>query len=205
MQHISQIRATPLTSPPTASLDGVRPIPLRRIEDIFERLNAQLGKKFTDLWTSANPEHIKTEWADGLAGFRGREILRGLKACQIRVFAPTLGEFIRLCRPALDPEIAWLEARAGLQARRDGLLGEWSHPAVFRVSQIFPYELTNQSFKECRKSWEYRLQREFDKGWLDDVPPPPLQLEIKPATTRPPTAAERAVLFGLPGANQAKE
>lgn len=199
-----QIRVTPLTLPPTASLDGIRPIPLRRVEDIFERLTAQLGKKFTDLWTGGNSEHIKTEWADGLSGFRGREILRGLKACQTRVFAPTLGEFIRLCRPALDPEIAWLEARAGLLARRSGQLGEWTHPAVFRASQELPYQLLNQSPKEHRKAWEWTLQREFDKGWLDDVPPPPLQLEIKPATTRPPTAAERAVLFGLHTATQAK-
>lgn len=189
-------------TPNSAPLEVIRPLPPKKVEEIFDRLTAQLGNKFADLWSGVKAEHIKLEWADGLAGFRGREIMRGLKACQTRVFAPTLGEFVRLCRPALDPEIAWLEARTGLVARRAGQLGEWSHPAVYRASKEMPYELTDKSFKECRKGWEWTLQREFDRGWGEDVPMPPLQLEVKPVVTRPPTAAERQAYAAIRAAGK---
>jgi hypothetical protein len=92
-------------------------VPETWIEAIFTRLSAQLGAKVADLWGGVPPETVKTEWAEALASFERAEITRGLKACQTRAFAPTLGEFLRLCRPALDPEVAWLEASEGMRDR----------------------------------------------------------------------------------------
>lgn len=191
--QISQALSTlmPSTSSPVSFSNALRPLPASRVEDIFTRLTAQLGKKIEDLFGAVPQEDIKAEWADGLAGYRGREIMRGLKACQARVFAPTLGEFCLLCRPTLDPEVAWLEAAEGVRARRNGNLGEWSHPAVYRASLAMPYELASYSYRACRKQWDWTLSKEFSKGWGEDVPPPPLRLARPDPVAGPPNQAVR--------------
>lgn len=157
---------------------GSTPLPTHLIEELFQRLAAQLGAKIADLWAGVNPEHVKAEWADGLAGFRDAEVMRGLKACQGRIFAPTLGEFSCLCRPALDAEFAWLEAFEGMAVRRGGHVGQWTHPAVYRAANDMVFEIQSRSFKECRKAWEFHLKKEFAKGWVADVPAPALRIAL---------------------------
>lgn len=189
---------TTLTSMPASSAESLmQPLSQRWVERLFERLTAQLGAKMADLYAGVSTEAVQEEWADGLAGFKPEEIARGLKACQTRQFAPTLGEFTGLCRPALDPELAWMEAADGMRARAAGEIGEWSHPAVYRAATHFAFELASKSFRECRKTWAWRLEREFAKGWGEDVPGPMPRLAHQEAPTRPPTAAEREAMSQL--------
>lgn len=198
MQQISHALSKPFSqlAPMTP---GSAPLPTHLVEDLFQRLTAQLGAKIADLWAGVKPEHVKAEWADGLAGFRDAEIMRGLKACQSRIFAPTLGEFCRLCRPALDAEFAWLEAVDGLAARRTGEIGQWSHPAVYRAAEAMAFEVQSRSFHDCRRSWAYRLEQELVKGWLADVSAPAVRIAHQPAQARKPTAAEKEAFARLTG------
>lgn len=171
-------------------------VPETWVEAIFTRLHAQLGSKVADLYAGVPAQAVKAEWAEALAGFDSREIRRGLKCCQTRVFAPSLGEFLRLCRPALDPEVAWLEAVAGTQLRAQGHVGDWSHPAVYRTAREFEHELRTGTYRQHRKSWEWRLELEFRKGWQQDVPKPPQTIQRQPAT-RGPSVQERERLTTL--------
>lgn len=172
------------------------------IERIFERLGAQYGNKLAMLYPSEDAgmqQAIHNEWAEALAGFTGDEIQRGLRACQTRPFAPTVGEFALLCRPALDPEFAWLEAADGLRARQRGEMGEWSHPAVYRTAQPLAFEILNQPYRQHRKTWQYRLAREFEQGVGQGIPPVPLAItqQEKPASL--PNAAVRARIAQILG------
>lgn len=178
------------------SLTDQPAVPQAWVETIFTRLSAQLGSKIADLYGGVPADTVKTEWAEALSGFEPAEIARGLKSCQTRAFAPTLGEFLRLCRPALDPEVAWLEAQEGMAARGHGKTGDWSHPAVYRAASGFEHELRTGSYKQHRKSWDWRLDREMRKGWLLGVPKPLHALGNDP-TTRPPTEEERQRLAEL--------
>lgn len=178
MQEIRQSMLTPASSGNAGP--AVAPLTDQQIGHVFGRLNAQLGAKLADLWAGVPVAQVRAEWAAGLGGFKDAEIMRGLDACRTRAFAPNLGEFLNLCRPALDPEIAWMEACEGLKERSAGRKGEWSHPAVFRAALSFVFELKARSFKECRKTWTYTLQREFSRGWLKDVPEAPLQIPLAP-------------------------
>lgn len=172
------------------------PLPQRWVARIFDRLTAQLGAKVADLYAGVPAESVQAEWAEALAGFAPVEIDRGIRACQTRVFAPTLGEFVRLCRPGLDPEIAWFEAGEGMRAREAGECGDWTHPAVYRAAGHFAFELKTSTFAQVRRRWEWTLQREFAKGWGEDVAAPAPRIEHKPAL-RQPTEAERKALAGL--------
>lgn len=183
--------STSLTQKPGSSVDA--PAPRRVVARVFERLTAQLGAKVADLYAGADQRAVQDEWGAGLAGFHMQEIARGVAACRERVFAPTLGEFLRLCRPALDPEYAWLEAGDCLRQRDAGLVGDWSHPAVWRAASAMSHEVRGGDWRAHRTRWAYTLRRELEKGWGEIPPPPPARIEHKP-TLRGPTAEEREAM-----------
>jgi hypothetical protein len=153
------------------SPDGA-PVPQRWVEDLFARLTAIAGSAMATVYAGANPELVKREWAEALAGFTAEEVKRGLVACRTRKFAPNLGEFLHLCRPSLDPEIAWLEAERGLKAHGEGESFAWSHPAVFWTAREFAYELRTSSFDRQRKRWESRLAEWFASPIYAAIPDP---------------------------------
>lgn len=196
-----------MTAPSTLNpvlFDVATPTAELMIEGVFTRLSAQLGNKMADLYSGADPQDVKNEWGTGLTGFKPSEIKRGLKACQTRIFAPTLGEFLRLCRPALDPELAWLEAAEGVKARNAGAIGEWSHPAVYRAAVAMAFELASSGYKQCHKTWGWRLEREFAAGWGEPVPPPALRIECEPAKRAAPSAEQRQKIAELLAGRVAK-
>lgn len=172
---------------------------LEAVETVFVRLEAQLGTKVADLYTNANSDAVHNEWADALTGFTKREVNRGLSACQSRIFAPTLGEFLLLCRPALDPDIAWIEASEGLRSRAGGEIGDWSHPAVYRAAASMAYEIATTSYALCRKVWAWRLSKEFAKGWGEPVPPVAKRIVLAEVKTSPPNAEQRKMMAELMG------
>lgn len=187
MQSISQSlsRVNPDQLPyipePLYELAEVRSLPVAWVEKIFKRLAAQLGHKIADLYASVDPQDVKAEWGSAMADFHPEEIKRGLDACQTRVFAPTLGEFLRLCRPALDPETAWVEA----VENRDGQF-TWSHPAVRRTAGQMSWELRTSTFAANRRRWTMVLEREFAAGWEDPAAAPlRLRAPQKPAPECP--------------------
>lgn len=192
------MQALPSMSNPAPSTE-VGAVPDSWIERIFARLSAQLGAKIADLWQGVPPEQVKAEWAEALAHFDRTEIARGLQACQSRQFAPTLGEFLRLCRPALDPEIAWLEAQACMRQRDAGEIGDWTHPGVYRAARDMQHEIRTGSFRENRKRWEWLLWRELQRGWLMAIPKPAPALAHSDAPVRGPTEEERRKLAELRG------
>lgn len=179
--HIST--ALSMSSPPSSSIDTLSQ---RRVERVFDRLTGQLGGKMADLYAGVEPRLVQGEWAAGLAGFHDAEIARGLAACRTRVFAPTLGEFLRLCRPCLDADIAWMEADAGLRARAAGHVGEWTHPAVYRAACRMSLEIQRDDYARCKKRWAWELARELAEGWGSDVPTPVLRIEADVRGVPPP-------------------
>lgn len=187
---------TELSTPNPASLADASPVPRRWVARVFERLTAQLGAKVADMWVGVNERTVQEEWGAGLAGFHETEIQRGIAACRERAFAPTLGEFLRLCRPALDPEWAFYEAADGLRQRDEGQIGAWSHPAVWRAACSMGMEVRSGDWKAHRTRWTYALKRELAAGWGGGVKPPAMRIDHT-VTVRGPTAKEREALASL--------
>lgn len=155
---------------PVLSPDG--PVPTRWVEYLFARLAAILGGSMSNVYASADPDRVKAEWAEALAGFSAEEVKRGLAATRTRKFAPNLPEFLHLCRPALDPEVAWIEAEQGMASHAKGERFAWSHPAVYWAGRQFGYELRSGTFERCRKRWTAALAAEFAKGaWAAPADP----------------------------------
>lgn len=190
-----QIAQALSTSQPVTSIE---PIPQAWTAKVFERLAGQLGGKMADLYAGVPASVVQQEWGMGLAGYQAEEISRGLAACRLRAFAPTLGEFLTMCRPINDPEIAWLEAAEGMRQRDRGGKGEWSHPALFRAACQMAYELRTESYAKCKKRWAWELSREIRLGWGDPVPEPQERLENK-VTLGPPSDEVRRRINELLG------
>lgn len=152
------------------------PLSKKWIEKLFDRMLLTYGKKFTDLWDSANSETMKSFWADRLSGFSGEELAIGVAKLEGRDWPPTLPEFMKLCRPPADPFILYCEAVSGIAARARGEMGKWSHPAIFWAAVKMTYELNSQSYSTVHAAWNSELLRQYDRGEWEPIPTPYLSL-----------------------------
>lgn len=184
----------PSTSPLALSRDGA-PVPKHWVEDLFARLSAILGGAMGNVYAGADPELVKGEWAQAIAGFSAKEIQRGLAACRTRKFAPNLGEFLHLCRPALDPEVAWIEAEEGLKAHAAQQPFAWSHPAVYWAAAGMAFDIRSSSFSVQRRRWDRMLAQEFERGAWSEIPDPTARRIGQ--FQADPTPAERERVLGL--------
>ena len=176
---------------PVLSPDG--PVPTRWVEYLFARLAAILGGSMSNVYASADPDRVKAEWAEALAGFSADEVKRGLAATRTRRFAPNLPEFLHLCRPALDPELAWIEAEHGMASHTKGERFAWSHPAVYWAGRQFSFELRSSSYEQCRKRWTAALAAEFAKGaWATPADPTQRRIAAPEQQTSDPELAAQA-------------
>lgn len=152
------------------------------VERIFDVMLATFGKRFVDQWSGADPDKLKAHWGSKLADLTAAELKRGIDALDSLTFAPTLPEFTRLCKPPLDPLVAYYEAVEGIAARERGEVGNWTHPAIFWATvAIGAHDLKSSTYSHIRHRWEAALQGEIDKGQWVDIPQPALSL---PAPSR---------------------
>lgn len=165
-------------APSTTSTDWpANALPARWIERLFEEMALTYGRKFRDQWGDADPNALKRHWAVKLAGLSGEEIKRGVVALPGRDWPPTLPEFLKLCRPGIDPVVAWYEAVNGCEARERGEMGEWSHPAIFWAAQaVGPYDIRNKGFSVMRERWTAALAEQLAKSDIRPVPEPAVGL-----------------------------
>ena len=159
-------------------------IPVAWVEDLFSRLVAILGGAMSNVYAGADPERVKKEWAEALAGYSAEEVKRGIAGTRTRKFAPNLPEFLNLCRPALDSETAWIEAEEGMRLHLRGIPFNWSHPAVYWAAREMQYDLRTGNHQQHRRRWDRVMAQEWAKGaWA--CPPDPTQKAL-PAPEAPP-------------------
>lgn len=151
-------------------------MPIAWVERIFDQMLLTYGKKFTDQWGGADPDKLIKFWCAGLAGYAGSEIKRGLSGLDVREWPPTLPEFKKMCRPSIDPLVAYYEALNGLQERLKGDVGTWSHPAIFHASKGLQFDLLNQTYSQIKTRWENALADQLQKGQWDEITKPVLMI-----------------------------
>ncbi len=160
------------------------PLPAAWVAKLIAKMQVMYGAKFTQQWAGIPPEVLQSEWAEELAGFTGAELARGLAACRERTFPPTLPEFMVLCRPPLDADVAFHEAVRGLNARKAGERGEWSHPAIFHAAlEVGQFDILNSTYGALKARWGRSLSDQMANGQWEPVP------DVSPALPAPPPAS----------------
>lgn len=179
---------------PLAKLEGIS-----LIDHLWNRLSGTYGgrwlKDFPDMQSI---ENWKEAWAEALDEDRvtPHEVAEGLRTCR-RMFPdwpPAVGEFIRACRPGLIPENAFHDAVAGMNARRRGEVGQWSHPAVYWAAvRVGSHDLLNCGYSVMQARWERALSEELSRGEWAAVPTPAVALPAPGATYATPEQAAKAL------------
>ena len=110
-------------------------------------------------------EDVKAVWARELADFSKTEILCGLNACRSgRRFPPSLPEFLELCRPPMDPEVAFYQAVEQMKRRLYGYrekthgADEWPVPALYWAARDLMPDLLLQPHAVLRARWKHALE-----------------------------------------------
>lgn len=139
----------------------------------FAEMTLLYGSRFGQQWAGLTPREIKAAWNQRLANFTPAEIRRGLDACAALDWPPSLPEFMRLCRPALNAEAAYHEAVAGMVARSRGERGDWSHPGIYWAAvRVTSHDLLSVGWQAIRGRWEAALRDVMAKGQWAAVPDP---------------------------------
>ncbi len=163
------------------------------VDRLFGRLSAMYGARFADMWAGLDLAMIKAAWAEDLGDLATDEIARGVAACKLRDWPPTLPEFLALCRPALDPEQAFSEAVQQMALRDQGR-DRWSHPAIFwAAATIGDFDLRNAAWSAIKPRWSRVLQAELAKGEWPEVPPRMQALPAPGATAANPARVRELV------------
>lgn len=170
------------------SSTSTRTISKQAIEWLFDRMAFLWGKKFTDQWggvlsgkdeteVQKNVDKMHQVWLSALAGISELEFRRGATKMQKLDWPVSLPEFLKLCRPEVNPLTAYYEALEGSRSRERGEVGIWSHPAIFWASvRVSTFELMNQSYSQIKTRWEAALAAELEKGNWEPIPAPMIAL-----------------------------
>jgi len=167
-------------------------LPCGWAERIIERMQALYGTQFARQWESVEPKRLAEIWGEELAGFTGVEIAAGLTACKTRPWPPTLPEFVTLCRPWLDPEIAFRQAVTGMTERRNGKPGTWPHPALYWAAvYVGTHDLLACNWQTMRNRWETTLRDVLAENQWQPIPEPTRQLNAPTTSAMSRNEAEK--------------
>lgn len=147
-------------------------LPAEWIERIFTRMAGMYGARFLDLWKDVDLDVVKRTWAEGLAGFSGEEVARGLEACKQRAkFPPTLPEFVVMCRSQGDmaaAESLFVFAQHAIQA------GDWqgNRLAYWTAQFVGVADVRNNPWLYIKSRWTKALNDCIAESELPEIPAP---------------------------------
>ncbi|MDB5777588.1 MAG: hypothetical protein JWP38_3721 [Herbaspirillum sp.] len=153
---------------------------LSMMDHLYNRLDGAYPHKWRSNFPNTDAiDNWKVSWAEAFEeeGITPNDIRAGLKACRSKYdWPPSCAEFIKACRPSIDPMVAYYEAVAGCQARSKGEVGEWSHPAIFWAARTLSHDLLSQTYSQVKVRWELSLAEQMEKAEWEEIPKPMKQL-----------------------------
>lgn len=148
------------------------------------------GKQYVDKWAMVDVDELLQLWGKALYGLSEIEFRRGTVKLKDFDRPPSLPEFMKACRPEVNPVKAYYEAIEGLRRRERGEVGVWSHPAIFWASvRVSAHDMMTDSYSFIRQRWEAALSSELEKGQWEEIPKPSLAL---PAPGNDPKSRQEA-------------
>ncbi|MGK5024604.1 hypothetical protein [Janthinobacterium sp. RB2R34] len=169
MNEQTILSTSPLDEQPLAWPENA--IPERWIIALFNKMKFSYGVKFADQWRGIDTEGIKRHWAQKLFVLTTAELTRGVERLDSRAWPPTLPEFLALCRPPIEPSVAFHEALEQGALRTRGEPNVWSSPAVFWAwRKLGAYECARSTYAVLRPRWEAALAAELERDEIEPIP-----------------------------------
>jgi hypothetical protein len=144
------------------------------MEALYDRLDGAYPHKWRSNFASQEAiDNWMVSWAEAFAdeGIQPSDIKAGLKACRSKYeWPPSCAEFIKACKPSVDSMTAYYQALAGIEARKRGEEGQWSHPAVYWAAMPLAFDLGSQTFSQMKGRWEQALAEQMGRGEWPAIP-----------------------------------
>lgn len=162
------------------------------IDHLFNRLDGAYPIR----WRSAFPsEEAIANWRESWAeafdeeGLTPDEVKAGLQVCRKQFdWPPSIAEFIKACRPAINVDAALYEAAQQLRLRAEGK-DEWSNPAIYWAAlRVGEFDMLNLSHAALLKRFGAALDTVLAQDQIPAVPP---RLTALPAPGRGRASPER--------------
>jgi hypothetical protein len=173
--------AAPVTTRPYSQWFEPHPgLGISLMDHLYNRLDGAYPHK----WRANFPDeqaidNWQESWVEAFEeeGITPDDVKAGLRACRSRyAWPPSCAEFIQACKPFADPVAAYHEAVAGLEARRKGEMGTWSHRAVYWAATYLQNELMGQAYSAVKDRWAAVLKGHLSQANHAEIPPPRPQL-----------------------------
>ena len=159
----------------------LKPVPKLGGKTLMEHLYSRLDGGYPGKWKlnfvgEMAYENWETAWAEAFdeEGILPVDVALGIQNSR-RMFdwPPSLTEFLRACRPYLEPDVAYFEAVRGMQARERGERGEWSHSAIWHAAvAVGRFDLLHQAYQQMEGRWKKALNAQLALGAWPDIPDP---------------------------------
>lgn len=153
-------------------------VPFSWVEKLFASMSMLYGNRMEKMWNGMDKGQVMVFWHLKLEDLTQDEFTRGVKLLDRQEHPPSLPQFLKLCRPDVDPMKAYYEAVKGLQERRAGNKGEWSHPAIFWAASSMAFDLLNMSQSQVEKRWKAALDQQYQQTTWQPVPDVPVALNL---------------------------
>lgn len=166
----------------------------------MDHLFSRLDGMYPIRWRSAFPnqdtiDNWMVTWSEAFEdeGIKPEMIRGGLKACRTKYdWPPSCGEFLKSCKPTIDPMVAYYQAVEGVAARNRGGVGTWSHPAIYWAAMPMAFDLSSQTFSQIKGRWEQALATQMDRGEWAEIPMPDPERAALPAPGKALLSRENA-------------
>lgn len=164
---------------------------------LMQHLFAKFDAAYPHWWRQAFPtqeaiNNWEIEWAEAfeLEKINPKDIKGGLAAIRTKYEKPpSLAQFLKACKPEVDPFVLYCEAVAGVSERKQGKPGKWSHPAVYWAAMPLSFDLATQTYAQVSGRFYQALNEEMSKMEWPPIPEPVLAL---PEPGKSPTSKEHA-------------
>lgn len=177
----------------------VNAIPEAVMKKFFLKMTNTYGVKFLDQWAGIPMRNVQMEWAEVMATLTQAELTTGWHKISTRDWPPTLPEFMKMCRPTLDPQVAYYEALEQGARRQRGEQEAWSSPAIFWAwAAIGAHDFNQLGYAVLKPRWERLLSAELAKPQQEPIPALAVSLPA-PGQTRTSGKEARSMLqaFGM--------
>ncbi len=193
----TELPSAPSTRPLSQWFDPMPELGISLIDHLFNRLDGAYPGKWRQMFRNQQAiDNWAESWVEAFEeeGITPHDVKVGLRESRKRYgWPPSVSEFMQACRPALDPVKAYYEAVAGVQARAQGEMGEWSHPAIYWATVPLGVELREQTFSQVKARWETAFEQQLAKGTWEAIPKPYMKLAAPGKSTTGTAKAREAI------------
>lgn len=154
---------TSSTCSPSAWLTEHPKLGISLMDHLFNRLDGAYPNRWRAAF--ANEQAVanwRESWAEAFdeEGLTPQMIAEGLRVCRKTYdWPPSITEFLKVCKPAINVDVAIYEAINQMRARQHGK-DAWSNPAIYWAAvEVGEYDMISQTFSQIKPRFEAALNK----------------------------------------------